>query len=53
MNVLRHIVTLFSFEAYNIATTLHSIVMIAANSLMTGFIVSKNPKWLNKVKDWR
>jgi hypothetical protein len=31
MNVLRHIVTLFSFEAYNVATTLHSIVMIAAN----------------------
>jgi len=50
MNVLRHIVTLFSFEAYNVATTLHSIVMIAANSLMTGLILSKNPKRLDKMK---
>jgi hypothetical protein len=41
MNVLRHILTLFSLEAYNIATTLHSIAMIITNSLMTGFIVIK------------
>src|ERR1017187_7602757 len=41
---------LFSFEAYNVATTLHSIVMIAANSLMTGLILIKNPKRLDKMK---
>ncbi len=39
MNVLRHILTLFSLGAYNIATTLHSIVMILTNSLMTLFII--------------
>lgn len=39
MNVLRHILTLFSLQAYNIATTLHSIAMIVTNSLMTAFIV--------------
>lgn len=39
MNVLRHILTLFSLEAYNIATMLHSVAMIATNTLMTGFIV--------------
>lgn len=39
MNVLRHILTLFSLDAYNIATTLHSIVMILINTLMTVFIV--------------
>lgn len=38
MNVLRHILTLFSLEAYNIATMLHSMAMIIANSLMTAFI---------------
>lgn len=38
-NVLRHVLALFSLEAYNIATTLHSIAMIAANSLMTLFIL--------------
>ena len=38
MNVLRHVLALFSLQAYNIATTLHSIAMITANSLMTGFI---------------
>lgn len=38
MNVLRHIFTLFSLEAYNIATMLHSLAMIMANSLMTYFI---------------
>jgi hypothetical protein len=38
MNVLRHVLTLFSLEAYNIATTLHSIVMIIANTLMTVFM---------------
>lgn len=39
MNVLRHVLTLFSLSTYNIATTLHSIVMIVVNSLMTSFIV--------------
>lgn len=38
MNVLRHILTLFSLQAYNVATTLHSIVMILTNTLMTIFI---------------
>ena len=38
-NVLRHILALFSMEAYNIATTLHSIVMIFTNSLMTILII--------------
>src|SRR3989344_30071 len=39
MNVLRHILTLFSLQAYNIATVLHSIAMIITNSLMTIFII--------------
>ncbi len=38
MNVLRHILTLFSLNAYNVATTFHSIWMIITNSLMTAFI---------------
>lgn len=38
MNVLRHILMLFSLQAYNIATTLHSVAMITANSLMTSII---------------
>ena len=41
MNVLRHILMLFSLQAYNIATTLHSIVMIITNSLMTLIIWKK------------
>ena len=40
-NVLRHILTLFSLQSYNIATTLHSIAMIATNTLMTNIIVFK------------
>ena len=44
MNVLRHILTLFSLEAYNIATTLHSVAMIVTNTLMTGFIIFKKEK---------
>ena len=35
MNVSRHILALFSMEAYNIATTLHSIAMIITNTIMT------------------
>ncbi len=42
MNVLRHILTLFALEAYNIATTLHSIAMIVTNTLMTGFLARGN-----------
>jgi hypothetical protein len=38
MNVSRHVLTLFSLGAYNIATTIHSIAMICTNSLMTYFI---------------
>lgn len=34
-NVLRHGLALFSLQAYNIATTLHSIAMITVNSVMT------------------
>lgn len=40
-NVLRHILALFSLQAYNIATTLHSISMITLNTLMTVFILRK------------
>ncbi len=38
-NVVRHILMLFSLQAYNVATTLHSIAMITTNSLMTLFIL--------------
>lgn len=38
MNVLRHIITFYLLEYYNIATTIHSIVMIIINSLMVLFI---------------
>ncbi|MEI8130556.1 MAG: hypothetical protein WCG55_03575 [bacterium] len=41
MNVLRHILMLFSLQAYNLATTLHSIAMITTNSLMTVLIKRK------------
>ncbi len=43
-NVIRHILTLFSLQAYNIATTLHSIAMIITNSIMTSIILFKKPK---------
>lgn len=41
MNVLRHILALFSLQAYNIATTLHSIAMITVNSCMTLLLTVK------------
>lgn len=41
MNVLRHILTLFSLQTYNIATTLHSLAMIILNTVMTIFIIRK------------
>lgn len=43
MNVARHILTLFSLQAYNVATTLHSIAMIVINSFMT-FLIIRKPK---------
>jgi hypothetical protein len=46
MNVLRHILMLFSLQAYNIATTLHSIVMIIMNTTMTSIILFKKKKIL-------
>ncbi len=39
MNVLRHILMLFSLQAYNVATMLHSIVMIVSNTFMTAMIL--------------
>lgn len=42
MNAARHFLALFSLQAYNIATTLHSITMIIVNSIMTWFILRKN-----------
>lgn len=44
MNVSRHILTLFSLQAYNIATMLHSISMIVTNTIMTTIILFKNKK---------
>ena len=49
MNVLRHILMLFSLQAYNVATTLHSIVMITVNSLMTGIIFWRKKSTSNKL----
>lgn len=41
MNVARHGLALFSLQAYNVATMLHSIAMIVTNSLMTAFILAR------------
>lgn len=41
INTLRHVLTLFALENYNIATTLHSGAMVFANALMT-VLVSRN-----------
>lgn len=46
-NVLRHILTLFSLQAYNIATMLHSISMILTNSIMVSLILRKRIRPLN------
>lgn len=43
MNVSRHILTLFSLETYNIATTFHSYAMIITNTLMT-FLIKRKRK---------
>ncbi len=44
MNVARHVLTLFSLQTYNIATTFHSIAMICTNTIMTIFIKRKSGK---------
>lgn len=44
MNALRHALALFSLQAYNIATMLHSIAMIITNTLMTFFILRKRTR---------
>lgn len=44
MNVLRHVLTLFSLQAYNVATMLHSVTMIVTNTMMTSFILFKKQK---------
>lgn len=41
MNIVRHVLALFALEAYNIATTLHSLAMIITNSAMTAIITLK------------
>lgn len=41
-NIIRHILTLFAMQTYNIATSLHAITMIVANTIMT-FIIIKSP----------
>lgn len=41
MNVARHVLTLFSLNLYNLATTFHSVAMICTNMLMTVFIRRK------------
>lgn len=44
MNVARHGLSLFALQAYNVATTLHSIAMILTNGLMTIFILARSRK---------
>ncbi len=38
MNIARHTLTLLALQTYNIATTLHSVVMICINAVMVGFV---------------
>ncbi len=40
-NVIRHALMLYSLEAYNVATVLHSVVMITTNIVMVYFITQK------------
>ena len=44
MNALRHFLALFSLQAYNIATMLHSLAMIVTNTAMTVIILRKRKK---------
>ena len=46
MNVARHILALFSLEAYNIATMLHSVAMILVNTVMALILVMRKGKVL-------
>ena len=39
INVLRHILSLFALEAYNLATASHSVAMVIANSVMTVLVM--------------
>jgi hypothetical protein len=39
MNVMRHVLALFSLQAYNIATMLHSVIMIITNTVMSFLII--------------
>ncbi len=41
MNAARHGLALFSLEAYNIATVLHSVVMVMVNTVMSYLILKK------------
>ena len=40
-NVARHILALFSLQAYNIATMLHSVAMITTNTAMVGILSAR------------
>ncbi|MCU0660606.1 MAG: hypothetical protein MUD00_03305 [Candidatus Pacebacteria bacterium] len=41
MNAIRHVLTLFSLQTYNIATMFHSIAMICTNTIMVMFLHCK------------
>lgn len=42
MNTARHMLTLLSLQAYNVATVFHSIAMICTNTIMTVLIKRKS-----------
>jgi hypothetical protein len=42
-NVARHVLTLFSLETYNIATTFHSVAMMCANTVMV-WVIAKGTR---------
>ncbi len=50
-NVLRHILALFSLQAYNIATTLHSISMIVVNTAMTLMVLFRPKNKASSIKE--
>jgi hypothetical protein len=39
INTLRHVLSLFALEAYNLATASHSVAMVIANAVMTVLVV--------------
>lgn len=53
MNVVRHILMLFSLQTYNLATTLHSIAMITTNTLMAGIILLTTKTHVHKEENTR